>query len=490
MADNIHEAVFLIDLDSRSLVYVSPAYEEIWGRSRDTLYARPGSWLESVAASDRPRVLEEFGKARGTGKFGFECFVDRPDGSEREIRACGYPVRDASGRIHRIAGIVQDISAKRQAERALRESERRYVDMLENIALMAVMLDCGGNVTFCNDSLLRLTGGRREEIVGGNWFQMFHTTDAESSLAVFSALLRDEPMAYHHESTVHTRSGVRRLISWNNTLLRSASGEIIGTASIGEDITEYRDSVNEIRRLNESLEERVAERTAQLEIANKELQAFAHSVSHDLRAPLNRIRGFSKILADANPAERDAREADLLGRIDNAGREMEQLIGDLMELSRVATGELQRTDVDVSAVASAMLGRFQGECPERAVDVRVEAGMRARADPGLAAVVLENLLGNAWKFTAKRHPGRIEVGIEKGGPGATSFFVRDNGAGFDVAQAARLFQPFERLHAKSEFEGTGIGLATVQRIVSRHGGRVWAEGAVDRGATFHFTLAP
>jgi signal transduction histidine kinase len=312
---------------------------------------------------------------------------------------------------------------------------------------------------------------------------MFHTTDAESSLAVFSALLRDEPMAYHHESTVHTRSGVRRLISWNNTLLRSASGEIIGTASIGEDITEYRDSVNEIRRLNESLEERVAERTAQLEIANKELQAFAHIGFPRPAGALNRIRGFSKILADANTV--GARRAR--GRPAAAHRQRRARDGAAHRRSHGALagrhGELQRTDVDVSAVASAMLGRFQGECPERAVDVRVEAGMRARADPGLAAVVLENLLGNAWKFTAKRHPGRIEVGIEKGGPGATSFFVRDNGAASTSRKPPGSSSRSRGCTRRANSMAPALASRPCSASFSRHGGRVWAEGAVDRGAT-------
>ena len=481
-------ATMITDTAGR-IEYVNPRFVQVCGYSSEELIGRTPSVIKSGLTPDE--VYRDLWGTLKAGRSWRGRLQNRRKGGElyweEELIS---PLRDEQGVIVNFIAVKEDITDRMHAHQALVESERRYVDMLQNVDFVAMMLDREGNITFCNDSLLRLTGWRREDVMGRSWFETFIPTQDESLRATFAELLRDEPAAYHHENEIQTRAGERRLISWNNTLLRAGSGEIIGTASIGEDITDYRDSVNEIRRLNTDLERRVAERTAELETANKELQAFAHSVSHDLRAPLNRIRGFSRILVDANSAARDARDADLLRRIDSAGRDMEQLIGDLLDLSRVGTGELRRMDVDISRAVSLALERLKGEGAPRDADVHVEAGMTARADPGLVAIVLDNLLGNAWKFTSRRSPARIEVGTEMNGDSERSFFVRDNGAGFDITQAEKLFVPFQRLHAKSEFDGTGIGLATVQRIVRRHGGRVWAEGAVDRGATFHFTLAP
>jgi len=257
-----------------------------------------------------------------------------------------------------------------------------------------------------------------------------------------------------------------------------------------QDVTEQKRAEDEVRRLNMGLELRVAERTAELQAANDELEAFAYSVSHDLRAPLNRIKGFSAMLLDEQAGKLDERGADLLRRIGNSGEDMEQLIHDLLELSMVATGQLRLVDVDLSALARQVFNGLSKAQPDRPVELVVEPGMSTRADKGLLGIVLENLLGNAWKYTGKRERARIEVGSERIDGERPVFFVRDNGAGFDPSKATKLFAPFQRLHARSEFEGTGIGLATVQRILRRHGGRAWAEAQIGKGATFRFTLAP
>jgi hypothetical protein len=270
-------------------------------------------------------------------------------------------------------------------------------------------------------------------------------------------------------------------------MLRSTTGESIGSASIGEDITDRTRSEEEVRRLNADLERRVAERTAELEAANKELEAFDYSVSHDLRAPLTRIEGFTTMLEEHNGDKLDVRGRDLLARIADSARTMDQLVGDLFTLSTITHGDLDRRAVNLGALAGSIIAALRRAEPER--DVRFEAptGMDARADAGLMRVVLENLLGNAWKFTRRRPQAVIEMGCREAG-GESVFFVRDNGAGFDATGAAKLFTPFQRLHSRADFEGTGIGLATVQRIVRRHGGRVWADGSPGQGATFSFTL--
>lgn len=242
----------------------------------------------------------------------------------------------------------------------------------------------------------------------------------------------------------------------------------------------------DLAQANAELEKHVAERTAQLEAVNRELEAFCFSVSHDLRAPLRTIRGFSEVLVERHSGQLDERGLEFLGRIIAASQRMDQLIQDLLKLSRLSRSELQLRDLDLSAMAREILGELEQGEPARRVGWRVAPELRARGDERLLRIALDNLLGNAWKFTSRQPEARIEVGGQPGPEPA--FFVRDNGAGFDMAHADRLFGVFQRLHGMTEFPGHGVGLATVQRIVNKLGGRIWAEAAVGAGATFYFSL--
>ena len=243
--------------------------------------------------------------------------------------------------------------------------------------------------------------------------------------------------------------------------------------------------------LNErhDVEDALLEKNAELEAANKELEAFDYSIAHDLRAPLDRLRGFTEILQRQHAQALDDAGRELLARIADAGRSMDQLITDILALATATRGALDRSIVDVTALADSVAAALRKAEPLRDVEVTIARGMKARADAGLLRDAIENLLANAWKFTRARTPARIDFGCESAG-GETIFSVRDNGAGFDPARARDVFKPFQRLHADGGFEGSGIGLATVERIVRRHGGRVWAEARVDGGATFYFTLSP
>jgi len=239
--------------------------------------------------------------------------------------------------------------------------------------------------------------------------------------------------------------------------------------------------------VNLGLERRVLERTLELEAANEELEAFSYSVSHDLRAPLRALDGFSLALLEDNGEQLDDTGKDHLTRVRAAAQRMGQLIDDLLMLSRVSRREMVREKVDLSALARDILADLREAQPERVVDADVADDLVASGDPALLRIVLQNLLMNAWKFTSRRPEAHIEVGVERHDAGA-AYFVRDDGAGFDATYVDKLFTPFQRLHVAEEFPGTGIGLATVARIVRRHGGSVSAEGAVDCGATFYFTL--
>ncbi|HEY8945591.1 MAG TPA: ATP-binding protein [Polyangiaceae bacterium] len=240
-------------------------------------------------------------------------------------------------------------------------------------------------------------------------------------------------------------------------------------------------------QLYQDLEQRVRERTAELEVSNRELEAFSYSVSHDLRAPLRSIIGFNQALMEDHATRLDEDGRECLQRVAAAGQRMSHLIDDLLQLSRVTRTELSRAELDLSALCTEVLGSLQRSDPDRTVSVSIDPEMRALGDGRLLRIVLENLLGNAWKFTSRKTDARISVTAERMDTTMT-IVIADNGAGFDMAYANKLFTPFQRLHSPSEFPGTGVGLATVQRIIRRHGGTISAESKPGQGATFRFSL--
>jgi light-regulated signal transduction histidine kinase (bacteriophytochrome) len=294
---------------------------------------------------------------------------------------------------------------------------------------------------------------------------------------------------YDVRHAIEWPNGQRVLLSINAAPLHDEAGQMDGMVAAVEDVTKQVQAEAKIRRLNEELEQRVIERTAQLEAVNKELEAFAYSVSHDLRAPLRSIDGFSRALLADYEGKLDAEGEEYLQRIRNASMRMDKLIEDLLKLSRLSRGELHHEIIDLSEMAQTIITELWETQPDRMVEFAIAEGISAIGDARLLQIVLENLLGNAWKFTSKHDQARIEFGAIHS-DGEDVYFVRDDGAGFDMAYADKLFGAFQRLHNVDEFEGTGIGLATVQRLIHRHGGRIWAKGAVEQGATFYFTLAP
>jgi light-regulated signal transduction histidine kinase (bacteriophytochrome) len=258
--------------------------------------------------------------------------------------------------------------------------------------------------------------------------------------------------------------------------VRDGDGKVIGVSKIARDITELKRTQRELVRAKE-----VAE------ASNRELEAFSYSVAHDLRSPLRSLDGFSQALLEDYADRLDETGRKYLDRIRASAQLMAQLIDDILTLARITRAELRPERVDLSALAWRTRATLEQSEPNRRVVFDIDEGLAARGDPRLLAVVIENLLGNAWKFSAKKEASRIHFGASDEAA-ETRYFVRDNGAGFDMAYAAKLFGLFQRLHSRSEFDGTGVGLATVQRIIQRHGGRIWADAAPGAGAVFYFTL--
>jgi PAS domain S-box-containing protein len=391
------------------------------------------------------------------------------------------------------------IGAMHAARRRAEESRRWLSAVLTSIGDAVIATDARGRVTFTNPVAGDLTGWGQEEAAGKPLEHVFQIVSDETREPVehpVARVLRDGTVVgLANHTLLIARDGTERPIADSAAPIRDEAGNIGGVVVAFRDVADHRrweealrQSESELRRLNGELEWRVAQRTAQLEAANKELDAFSYSAAHDLRAPLRAIDGFSRILLDKYPDRLDDLGKDYLHRVGAAAKRLEQLICDLLNLSRVTRAEMRHETVDLSALAEAVAAELRQREPQRRVEFVIDRGVIVGGDARLLRSALENLLGNAWKFTGTRDAARIEFGADQS-DGQATYFVRDNGAGFDMAYVGKLFNPFQRLHAQTEYPGTGIGLATVQRVVGRHGGRVWAEGAVDQGATIYFTLS-
>jgi len=446
------------------------------------LMGQPVIGLVAEEHRERYRKLHESVLEGGSGYLEFEIVGLK--GNRLSVETHSVPFFDNSGSIVGVLSITRNVTARTAAEQALRESEERYRELFESNPQPMWVYDLETlKIVAVNDASLEQYGYSRAEFLGKSITEIRPDEDV-------SLLLE----AVERERTGLNRSGVWRHLKKSGEVF---SAEIRSHAMLwggrraivvmATDVTARLKAEEEIRNLNSELERRVVERTVQMEAANKELEAFCYSVSHDLRTPLRAISGFASALREDYGDQLAGEAREYLLRITSGTERMTEVINDLLRLSRVSRAEMHPELVNLSTIARKIADELGGEKSERTVDWKIQPGLTAVADRGLARVVLENLIQNAWKFTGLRDHATIEFGLVET-PDGRAFYVKDDGAGFDMAFSSKLFGVFERLHKSDEFPGTGIGLATVQRVIQRHGGRIWAEGAVGQGATFFFTL--
>ncbi len=483
-------AMLVMDTRTSRFVDCNPAALHTYGYpTREALLARSALDLSTRAQADGRSSVEKgaayFERAKQSGVVLFEWRHRRPDGSEWDgeghlmaFELDGRPLMQFT---------MQDVSLRKRTEAALQESEARLKEAQRLARVGSWKRELATSELVWSDEIFRI-------------FEV--DTSAKPTYKTFITRVHPDDRSLvtaTYQRSVDTRESyelVHRLLMPDGRVkhvrvsgFTQFSGDL-AVFSVGtvQDITEVHTAEEALKRLNEELEQRVAERTREMSVLNRELEAFAYSVSHDLRTPLRSIEGFASLLEEEYGGTLDDDGKAYVNRIRTSSRRMGRLISDLLALAHLNRTELRFEPVDLTRMAHSISNELKATDPARSVRWRIDDAMRVVADPGLMRVVLQNLLGNAWKYTGQTPEPEITFTQSTWPDGTVEFCVRDNGAGFDMSYAEQLFEPFKRLHAHHEFEGSGVGLATVHRVIERHGGRVRGEGAVGRGAAFFFSL--
>jgi PAS domain S-box-containing protein len=602
ISENTGEVFWLRNADNTEMVYINPAYEKVWGRTCQSLYENPQSFIDSVFDADKPVVYAEFEKYMKYGIFDLEYRIVRPDGDIRWVHAKTFQIRNGANEITGHTGIARDITQSRRAQEALRTELEKNRILLKNGGDGAHVLDLNGNVVEANDAFCTMLGYNRSELIGMNvseWdagiegqdlipiirghfegqvrveFETVHErkdhsqfeveisgmpvvldgvpyvfyssrditernlanqeirkfkimsdnavegktiADLNGNLVYINKFLSEihgytqEELVGKHLSVFHTaqqleavgetldelfkrgyfeprdiwhvhRDGTEFPMLMSGTIINDNSGKPKYITATATDITERKAAEQELKEAKAELENR----TAQLEHSNKELEAFSYSVSHDLRAPLRHINGYVDMLNQRFRDELPEKARHFLDTVSGASRKLGNLIDDLLQYSRTGRQELKKTEVDMNLPVLEVMEELKSDTNGRKINWKIEKLPIVFADYTLIRQVWANLLGNAVKYTCKKETAEIQVDCKEV-ENEFVFCVSDNGAGFDMKYAHKLFGVFQRLHTEAEFNGTGIGLANVQRIVHRHQGRVWAEAEPEKGAKFYFTI--
>ncbi len=476
--ESITDGFFLVDKDWTLTYLNGPAERMLKQRREDLLGQNLWQAFPEAAGTRVERKFHLAVKEQRTSRF--EVFY-QPLDTWFDVHA--YPTEAG------LAVYFQDITQRRAEQAQLRLLETAVSRLNDIVVIMEAepFDESGPRIVFVNDAFERYTGYSREEAIGSTPGLVWAPKTHRGELDRIRAAMKNW-QAVRAEIVIHTKAGQELWLEIDIAPIAGESGRFTHWVAVERDITERRQQQQEILSLNSELEERVLLRTGQLAAANKELESFAHSVSHDLRSPLNTIHGFSQLLMKGDGNNVSEKGKHYLDRIGVGVKQMGDLIEGLLTLAHLSREQIKSEHVDLSAIARRIGQDCREREPQRQVQVQIQDGLSAQGDPRLLSAVLQNLLGNAWKFTARQPLARIDVGSELDADGATIFFVKDNGAGFDMAFAHKLFGTFERLHSPGDFPGTGIGLATVKRVIERHRGRVWAESRPNEGAAFYFTV--
>jgi PAS domain S-box-containing protein len=486
-----HLGSWEMDLKTREITCSDEIFRLFGARPRE-LHPTHEDFLARVHPADLEAVLEHYRETLETRKFrSYDYRIVKPDGAVRWVHATGAVDCDGAGAPVGLVGALHDITERKQAEEALRENEERLRLALVGANQGLYDWNLQTDETLVSPEYAAILGydpaAFRE--TKARWLDALNPDDRERAAKTFRAYIRGEIPQYAVEFRQRTVSGEWKwILSQGKIVARDEEGKPLRMLGTIMDIGERKLAEEKIRELNEELEDRVRERTAQLEDANRELEAFAYSVSHDLRAPLRAIDGFTRIILDEYGGLLDDEGNRICSIVLREARRMGRLIDDLLAFSRFSRAEMWTSPIDMETLADSAFHEVTTPEERERIEFRVDPLPRSVGDPSLIRQVWTNLLSNAVKFSSKRERAVIEVG-SRPEEGENVYWVRDNGAGFDMEYAQELFGVFRRLHHEREFQGTGVGLAIVQRVIRRHGGRVWAEAEVDRGATFYFSLS-
>ncbi len=480
LSDNMTDMIAVIDRDGRRL-YNSASYRDVLGEA-EGLHGTDS--FADIHPDDQERMKQIFQKTVETGegqRAEFRFLL--PDRSVRYVESLGSVIRDDRGEVSKLVVVSRDMTDRKLAESQL----SRLATAVEAAAEAIIITDANETIEYVNPAFEHLTGYSEDEVVGRTPRSLKRANDVE--LAEYSKAWDrlKQGIAWTGSLTDHRRNGSPFAAEETIAPIRDNQGSLIGFVAVIRDITARRQAEENVRKLNEELESRVEQRTEQLKSAYQELEAFSYSVSHDLRAPLRAIDGFSRILLDDHSSDLSPEGQRLLSRVRVNTQQMGELIDDLLTFSRLSRQPLERQSTAHREVIERALSDLREERQDRKVEFRIGELPDAEADPALLKQVYVNLLSNALKFTRDADPAVIGIGSSQR-EGETVYSVRDNGVGFDAQYEDKLFGVFQRLHRAEDYEGTGVGLAIVQRIVQRHGGRVWAESPSEGGAAFHFTL--
>jgi PAS domain S-box-containing protein len=460
---------------------VNEATEQVTGITRDRVIG--SDFSDYFTEPDKAREGYQRVMSEGLVKD-YPLSIRHISGRTTDVLYNATIYRNEAGEVQGVFAAARDITERKRAQEALRLVNAYNRSLIEASLDPLVTIGSNGKITDVNAATEKVTGYSRDELIGEDFSDYF--TEQEKAKVGYQQVFR-EGFVRDYALEIRHQDGHLTPVLYNASIYRDEAGRVIGVFAAARDITDRKRAEEEVRTLNTELEQRVVDRTAQLEAANKELEAFAYSVSHDLRAPLRAIDGFSRVMLEDYIDKLDDEGKRYLNIIRSNTQKMGQLIDDLLLFSRLGRQELRASGIDMGKLAKAVSEELKLAVPERKLKFTINTLIPAQGDQAMIRQVFVNLLSNAVKFTRPKERAVIEVDGRSEG-NENIYYVKDNGVGFDMQYVGKLFGVFQRLHSTVEFEGTGVGLAIVQRIIHRHGGRVWAEGKVGEGACFYFTL--